>query len=71
VIDSSERFPFDAAMADSPCLTANKRAEQAERAERLARALRENLHRRKAQARAKEIRDAGEPAQPDEDAPRS
>jgi hypothetical protein len=71
VIDSPARFPFDAAMVDSPRLTANKRAEQAERAERLARALRENLHRRKAQARAKEVRDANEPAQPDEDAPRS
>jgi hypothetical protein len=68
VIDSPARFPFDAAMVDSPRLTANKRAEQAER---LARALRENLYRRKAQARAKEVRDANEPAQPDEDAPRS
>jgi hypothetical protein len=41
-------------MADSPRLTPKKRIEQTERAERLARALRENLHRRKAQARAKE-----------------
>ena len=71
MIDSPAWFPFDAAMGDSPSLTANKRAEQAERTERLARALRENLHRRKAQARAKEVRDADEPAQPDKDAPRS
>jgi hypothetical protein len=49
----------------------NKRAEQAERTERLARALRENLHRRKAQARGKEPPNRDEPAQPDEDAARS
>jgi len=40
-------------MNDSPRLTASKRQEQAERDKRLARALRQNLHRRKQQARAK------------------
>jgi len=58
-------------MADSPRLSASKRAEQAERAERLARALRENLHRRKTQARAKQARTGEDAAQPDEDVPRS
>jgi len=52
-------------MADSPPvtprLTLAKREEHTERDKRLARALRENLHRRKQQARAKE-RPAGEPA---------
>jgi hypothetical protein len=43
-----------AVMADSPRLTRAKQIELAQRDERLARALRENLHRRKQQARAKE-----------------
>lgn len=40
-------------MDDSPNLTRAKQKEHAQRDERLARALRENLHRRKQQARAK------------------
>lgn len=55
MIDSRSRLPLDPAMADSPRTTPAKRAEHAERTERLARALRENLLRRKAQARAKEL----------------
>jgi hypothetical protein len=62
VIDSGARLPFDPAMGDSPRLTPRKRIEQSERAERLARALRENLHRRKAQARAKEGPSENDPA---------
>jgi hypothetical protein len=49
------------AMADSPRLTRAKRDEHAERDKRLARALRENLHRRKQHARSKAER-AAEPA---------
>ncbi|HEY4471963.1 MAG TPA: hypothetical protein VGN21_12380 [Stellaceae bacterium] len=41
-------------MTDSPDLTPAKRQQHAERNTRLARALRENLHRRKQQARAKQ-----------------
>jgi hypothetical protein len=41
-------------MDDSPHLTRAKQKEHAQRDERLARALRENLHRRKQQARAKQ-----------------
>jgi hypothetical protein len=41
-------------MADSPRLTRAKQKQHAQREERLARALRENLHRRKQQARAKQ-----------------
>jgi hypothetical protein len=52
-------------MADSPQVTARltpaKREAHTERDKRLAHALRENLHRRKQQARAKQRR-AGEPA---------
>jgi hypothetical protein len=40
-------------MADSPRLTRAKREEHAERDKRLARALRDNLHRRKQQAAAR------------------
>jgi len=47
-----------AAMTDSPDLTPAKRLEHAAREERLARALRDNLRRRKQQARAKEARAA-------------
>ena len=69
MIDSRARLPFDPAMADSPRLTAAKRDEQAARSERLARALRENLHRRKAQARAKEGHERAGPAPPARDEP--
>ena len=48
-------------MADSPRPT---RAKQTERGERLARALRENLHRRKSQARAKQARAEADPPEP-------
>jgi hypothetical protein len=41
-------------MADTPHITRAKRIENAARDERLARALRENLRRRKEQARARE-----------------
>jgi hypothetical protein len=58
-------------MPDSPRLTRAKQIEQAERAERLARALRENLHRRKAQARAKGAHRGDDTAQPEGDTPRS
>jgi hypothetical protein len=40
-------------MSDAPRLTPARRDAQAARAERLARALRENLHRRKDQARSR------------------
>ena len=49
------------AMADSPRLTRAKHDKHAERDKRLARALRENLHRRKQQARSK-AQPAAEPA---------
>jgi hypothetical protein len=45
--------PSIAAMADAPRLTGAKEIEHAARDERLARALRENLRRRKEQARAR------------------
>jgi hypothetical protein len=51
-------------MADSPRLTRAKQIELAQRDERLARALRENLHRRKQQARATEQPAAESPADP-------
>ena len=51
-------------MTDSPNLTRTRRSEHAAREERLARALRDNLHRRKQQARAKEARTAATPADP-------
>jgi hypothetical protein len=41
-------------VTDSPDLTSAKRQQHSERNMRLARALRENLHRRKQQARAKQ-----------------
>ena len=58
-----------AAMVDSPRLTRAKQKEHAERNERLARALRENLHRRKQQARAKEQPAAEPAADPSPDEP--
>jgi hypothetical protein len=56
-------------MADSPRLTRAKRDEQTERDKRLARALRENLHRRKQQARTKAQREARPTADPPPDKP--
>ncbi len=53
-IDSGARLPFHLRMADAPQITPARRIEQAARDERLARALRENLRRRKEQARARE-----------------
>ena len=58
---STRPSPSIAAMADSPRLTRAKRDEHAERDKRLARALRENLHRLKQQARSK-AQHAAEPA---------
>jgi len=53
-------------MAAGPCLIDAKRAVQTARADRLARALRDNLGRRKEQARQRDAvaseADAGEPA---------
>jgi hypothetical protein len=71
MIDRRVRLASHPAMPDSPHLTRAKQIEQAERAERLARALRENLHRRKAQARAKDAPRGDDTAQPEGDAPRS
>ena len=51
-IDFSARLPF--AMVDTPRITAAKRIEIATREARLSRALRDNLRRRKEQARARE-----------------
>jgi hypothetical protein len=56
-------------MNDSPDLTPAKRLEHAAREERLARALRDNLRRRKQQARAKQVRAAEIPADPPADEP--
>jgi hypothetical protein len=67
VIDSRARLPFDPTMTDSPRLTQAKRVEQAERTERLAHALRENLHRRKARARALESGMGQDRARPNDD----
>jgi hypothetical protein len=53
-------------MADTPCIPRTARSQQFARDKRLAQALRENLRRRKEQARARELK-AGEP--PDEAAP--
>ena len=56
-------------MADSPHLTRAKQKEHAERNERLARALRENLHRRKQQARIKQQHAGEATADPDPEEP--
>lgn len=56
-------------MTDSPNLTRAKRVEHAAREERLAQALRANLHRRKQQTRAKEARAAAPPAEQSADEP--
>jgi hypothetical protein len=57
--------PLITPMHDGPRLTCSKRVEQAARDARLAQALRDNLRRRKAQARAREAGgtepDPGEP----------
>jgi hypothetical protein len=47
-------------MKGNPDLSTGKAAARAERDERLARALRENLHRRKVQARAQKDRAGGD-----------
>ena len=51
---ASSRSPSIRPVTDSPDLTPRQALQHAERDERLARALRENLHRRKQQARAKQ-----------------
>ena len=61
-IDSGMRLPFHRPMADTPCITREKRMERVARDERLARALRENLRRRKEQARAREPNAGGRAA---------
>jgi hypothetical protein len=53
-LTASSRSPSIRPVTDSPDLTPAKRQQHAERNTRLARALRENLHRRKQQARAKQ-----------------
>ena len=53
----------------TPRLTPDRHGEQVARAERLARALRENLHRRKEQARARVTPADLSPAEPDGDEP--
>jgi hypothetical protein len=52
-VDSGAPLPFHPAMADGPTITEAKQREQEARAERLARALRANLGRRKEQLRAR------------------
>ena len=54
-------------MRDTPRLTPSRRAEQAARDQRLAAALRENLRRRKEQARAREDTAAERTGAPDPD----
>ena len=54
-------------MRDTPQLTPARQAEQAARDKRLAAALRENLRRRKEQARAREDDAAEGPGAPDPD----
>jgi hypothetical protein len=49
-------------MADAPRITGAKRVESAAREARLSHALRDNLRRRKEQARAREKRAADQPA---------
>ena len=61
--------PSIAAMADSPHLTRAKQKEHAQRDKRLARALRENLHRRKQQARTKQQHAGEATADPDPEEP--
>lgn len=51
---AAERSRSIISMTDSPPLPPAKREEKAERNQRLARALRENLHRRKRRARAQQ-----------------
>ena len=66
---AARSFPSIAAMADSPHLTRAKQKEHAQRDKRLARALRENLHRRKQQARTKQQHAGEATADPDPDEP--
>lgn len=56
-------------MTDTPRLTPAKRIEQSAREERLARALRDNLRRRKDQARAQQQIRPGEPTSSDPSLP--
>jgi hypothetical protein len=56
-------------MIDSPNLTRARRSEHAAREERLARALRDNLHRRKQQARVKAARATAPTARPPTEEP--
>jgi hypothetical protein len=56
-------------MTDAPRPTPGKRIARAMRDERLARALRDNLHRRKEQARAQQQIRAGEPVSSDQSPP--
>ncbi len=65
-LDSGAELLLHRHMKDAPDLSPRKQAERAARDERLARALRDNLQRRKGQARAQAERavaktDAGEP----------
>jgi len=53
-LTASSRSPSIRPVTDSSDLTHAKRQQHARRDKRLARALRENLHRRKQQARAKQ-----------------
>ena len=67
---AAKRSRSIAAMTDSPRLTPAKRQEHAERDKRLARALRQNLHRRKQQSRANQQAAAQPgPDDPEEDPP--
>jgi len=65
-LTASSRSPSIRPVTDSSDLTPAKRQQQAGRDKRLARALRENLHRRKQQARAKQ-QPPTEPATPRRD----
>jgi len=69
-LTASSRSPSIRPVTDSPDPTPAKRQQHAERKTRLARALRENLHRRKQQSRAKQ-QPLTEPAvgQPENDPP--
>ena len=55
-LDSSTAFPFACGMSEPPSITPKKSVERAAREARLAKALRENLVRRKEQTRAQNRR---------------
>jgi hypothetical protein len=63
------RSPSIGPVTDSPDLTPATRQEHAERKKRLARALRQNLYRRKQQARARGRRPTGPAKGPQNDNP--